>query len=80
MAMSKAQVKKAEKHQRLRMKALRHMEREPIHELRTAPLGITGELIREGLAKVGRKYEARGFQCQEVVLTDAGRAMLSAVK
>lgn len=71
--MTKAETKRAEKHARLRRKALLHMLREPIHELRTAPLGITGELIRDGLAKVGRQYVVRGFECQEIVLTEAGR-------
>lgn len=76
--MNRSQQKRAAKHERLRLKALRHMERGPIHELQSAPLGITQELIREGLAVVAKKYEQNGRSCQEVVLTDAGRVLLSA--
>jgi hypothetical protein len=77
--MTKAQIKAAEKHARLRRKALLHMLREPIHELRTAPLGITGELIRDGLAQIGRQYVARGFECQEIILTEAGKREVDAM-
>ena len=80
--MTKAEIKRQEKRKRLLRRALEAMATEPIHETEETPLSVTQELIAAGLAKYdySHAWADRHWHYRDVVLTDAGRAELSAVQ
>jgi hypothetical protein len=63
------------------MRSLRLLADKPAHQLRGRPLETIVLLIRKGHAVVSRRYtehaNGRDWECEEVVITDEGRAALT---